>query len=382
MNQELIIHETDNDYILRSPLANFASYDYYYLQLTTDKPTWFHKNLNVVYEKPGDYMIVEVRNENQLLETAERAHDAGHFCGMIQKLSDDPIRITKQSARQMVGAKRDDISQAVSKVKIDNIIETMKTMVSWQTRFESHSEGQQTGEKLKALYDNLVPKDRDDVEVELVDLQGSPQKSIIVRIKGSATPDKIAILGSHIDSINRSDNGNAPGADDNASGTATNMEVFRVLMEQNYKPASTIEIHGYAAEEIGLVGSKELASLYRKSGKQVVSMVQFDMNAYAGNGEKITFVSNKTDKSLTNQLKQLVGMYNTIPASSGFMIFGSSDHASWNAQGFPVAFPTEDPFSFNRKIHTPDDTMANINSPKQIEEFAKLGVAYFMEFAK
>ncbi len=383
LDTNLIIHETENDYILKSPLTNFASYDYYYLQLPKNKAEhqWFLENTNVVSEKPGDFLIVEIRNEKQLLEVAGEAHSRGHFCGMMQKLSGEPIELEKRSASLEVEGLRQPISEATQTVQLPNIIKTMETMVAWQTRFESNNIGISTGEKLQALYQQLVPADRTDVSVELVSHQGSPQKSIKVRIVGESRPDEIVILGSHIDSINQSDKANAPGADDNASGTATNMEVFRVLMESGYKPQRTIEIHGYAAEEIGLVGSKEMARDYKNRSVNVVSMVQFDMNAYAKGDAKITFVSNGTDSSLTGQLRSLVGMYNSIPAASGFLMFGSSDHAAWAQQGFPVAFPTEDPFGFNRKIHTADDTMANINSQKQIEEFAKLGVAYLMDFS-
>ena len=383
VDPNLIIHETDDDYILKSPLTNFASYDYYYLQLSPHRHEnlWFFKNSNVVFAKSHKYLIVEVRNEKQLLEIASKAHHEGGFCGMIQKLSGTPITIKKTPAPDVVREKRPEVEAATKLIKIENILQYMETMVSWKTRFESDASGEQTGEKLKEMYEKIIPADRSDVTVDLVTHRGSPQKSIVVRILGSQNPDKLVILGSHIDSINKSDKTDAPGADDNASGTSTNMEVFRVLMESNFVPKSTIEIHGYAAEEIGLVGSKEMAEDYKRNKKQVISMVQFDMNAYAKNGPKITFVSNGTDRGLTSQLQKLVGMYNNIPSTTGFLIFGSSDHASWSKQGFPVAFPTEDPFGFNGDIHTNQDTMDKVNSKKQIEEFGKHGVAYLMHFS-
>jgi leucyl aminopeptidase len=383
LNPALVIHETDRDWILSSPLTNFVSYDYYFLQLPEDPAdhSWFFEQSRVVAEKPGEFLIVEIRNDRQLLAVAGEAHKKGHHCGMLQKLSPQPIRMQKEQAQVKVGKVQDAIAKATRDVNVERILQTMRTMVSWETRFESDPKGVQAGEKLQALYQELIPEGRDDVTVELVTHQGSEQKSLVVRIQGQERPDEIVILGSHIDSIARGNNHNAPGADDNASGTSTNMEVFRVLMENNYHPATSIEIHGYAAEEIGLVGSKEMAEEYRRTNKNVLSMVQFDMNAYANNHPKITFVSNGTDSSLNRQLQDLVSHYNSIPAATGFLMFGSSDHAAWAGQGFPVAFPTEDPFGFNRKIHTPDDTLANINSPKQIEEFGKLGVAYLMDFS-
>ena len=383
-NPGQVVHETQSDYILKSSLTNFESYDYYYIQLTKNSPEngWFRENLHVVFEKANEYVIVEVRNENQLLAAASLAHSQSGACGMVQKISNHPITMEKQSAERVSLQKQEDVAQLTRDIEIQNILNTMETMVSWGTRFEGNSQGVDTAEKLKELFEQVIPDDREDITIDLIDHVGSDQKSLRIRIEGTTQPEKIVILGSHIDSLNRSDNTDAPGADDNASGTATNLEVLRVILESGFRPNKTIEIHGYGAEEIGLVGSKEMAESYKQQNKQVVSMVQFDMNAFANGEPKITFVSNGTDRSLTSQLQSLARNYSDVPVSTGFLMFGSSDHAAWRSQGFPVAFPTEDPFGFNRKIHSHEDTMANINSPEQIQAFGKLGVAYLMHFSQ
>ncbi len=385
INKEQIVFETTNDYILKNQLANFEENNYYYIQLSNaenDINQWLSKKDQTIIFKENDYAIVKTNDDQFLLTLANKSHDAGHYCGRIQKISSQPIELSKKETPLRVQNKNEKVTQAVAKVQQDNILKTIQTMQSWQTRHESHSQGQLTGEKLKEIYLNLIPNDRSDVSVELVDHNGSPQKSILVRITGQSNPNEIVILGSHIDSINSSNNNDAPGADDNASGTSTNIEVFRTLMEVGYKPQSTIEIHGYAAEEIGLVGSGEMADDYKRRNVNVISMVQFDMNGFAKNNPKISFVTNSTNSNLTRQLQSLVDMYLEVGHSSGYLLFGSSDHASWNRKGFPVAFPTEDPFGFNRKIHTKDDTFSNLNSHQQIYEFGKLGVAYLMHFAQ
>ena len=42
----------------------------------------------------------------------------------------------------------------------------------------------------------------------------------------------------------------APGADDDASGSATILEVFRTMMKNRFEPDRTVEFHAYAAEEV------------------------------------------------------------------------------------------------------------------------------------
>jgi len=74
------------------------------------------------------------------------------------------------------------------------------------------------------------------------------QPSVITRVKGTGpNENEIVILGAHEDSIYNGARGRAPGADDDGSGTATLMEVFRVLMNsKDFRPKRTLEFHTYA----------------------------------------------------------------------------------------------------------------------------------------
>lgn len=377
-----VVYEHNGKYLSASPLVDFNNNDYYFVQLPSNLNflRWLEKKQIIQLREGREFAILKINTEAELLEVASRLHNEVHSCGMIQKIFNTPIELEKIKMTQVVRQKRPEVTTAVKKISQDRVMKAIETMEAWDTRYHSDSNGVLAGEKLKALYEAAIPSTRQDIELELINHNGSPQKSLVVRIKGAVNPEKIVIVGSHLDSINRKDNTKAPGADDNASGTATNLEAFKVLMEQNYVPENTIEIHAYAAEEIGLVGSGEMARQYKNENKKVVSMVQFDMNGYAANGPKVTFVSNNTNSSLNKQLAQLVDYYLEISSTQNFLLFGSSDHASWDKMGFPVAFPTEDTFNFNKKIHTGDDTVHGINSPEQVREFAKLSLAYLMHF--
>ena len=227
---------------------------------------------------------------------------------------------------------------------------------------------------------------RSDVTVEFFD-HGSktPQNSIIVRIIGKTLPDEIVILGSHIDSVNMmgGSSSRSPGADDNASGTSTNFEIFRLLMANGIHPDRTIEIHGYAAEEMGLVGSQDMAQKYKAAGKNVVTMVQHDMNLFkaAGAPDKIWFVTNNTLDTFNTALGALIDQYVGVQWGKKALSGGDSDHTSWRRQGYVTSFPFEDPASYNHKIHTENDTLANANAMTQVVAFAKLGLAYLTHYA-
>jgi leucyl aminopeptidase len=108
----------------------------------------------------------------------------------------------------------------------------------------------------------------------------------------------------------------SPGADDDGSGTVTILEAFRVLASVGYAPGRTVEFHWYAAEEGGLMGSRDVAAAYKKLEKKVAAMTQYDMTAWVKNGtdEVIGVVSSDVDIGLLALQVQLVNEYLDIPS--------------------------------------------------------------------
>jgi len=84
--------------------------------------------------------------------------------------------------------------------------------------------------------------------------------NVVATIKGTSDPDRIYLATGHYDSVNavQSDTtGPAPGADDDASGTAVIMELARILSQHPAK--ATIVLAAVSGEEQGLYGSQGLA---------------------------------------------------------------------------------------------------------------------------
>lgn len=73
------------------------------------------------------------------------------------------------------------------------------------------------------------------------------QPSVIARINGTESPDELVIIGAHLDSISGtflSPRMKAPGADDDASGSMTLMEILRILTETGFKVCFVLTVHG------------------------------------------------------------------------------------------------------------------------------------------
>jgi len=208
------------------------------------------------------------------------------------------------------------------------------------------------------------------------------QPSLVARIVGSTNPNEIIVLGGHIDST--SNGATAPGADDDASGSSTVLEVFRVLTSRGFRGQRTIEFHAYAAEEVGLRGSQAIANSYANEGKNVVAMIQFDMTGYIrpGTTPTIGVVTDFTASDLTAFVRELVNEYVGTPSFRNTQCgYACSDHASWYRAGYTDAFVFESAFAdSNPYIHTPNDQLNRLSSA-HCAAFAKLGVAFAVELS-
>ncbi|KAF2122287.1 putative zinc metalloprotease [Lophiotrema nucula] len=102
--------------------------------------------------------------------------------------------------------------------------------------------------------------------------------NVVATIKGSVTPEKVYVITGHYD--NRVTDvldytSDAPGANDDASGTAIAMELSRVLAKR--KPRSTIMLGAVAGEEQNLYGSNFFAQTLKNASVNVEGMLNNDI---------------------------------------------------------------------------------------------------------
>ena len=96
--------------------------------------------------------------------------------------------------------------------------------------------------------------------------------------KGTGDPNRVVIISGHIDSRNGDpldSKGDAPGANDDGSGTAAVIEAARVL--SRYKFPATIVYAALSGEEQGLNGGKVLADYARAQGWVVEATLNNDI---------------------------------------------------------------------------------------------------------
>lgn len=281
------------------------------------------------------------------------------------------------------------VNQCLALVNHQNIEETILELQAYGTRYHTKTQARQAVLDMKEKWEALAAATgRTDISFRIVEHVNTPMPSLIMTIEGSENPDEYVIVGGHIDSTTW-DSNDAPGADDNASGIGTITEMIRVLLDVNFKPQRTMEFMAYAAEEIGLVGSDEIAQQYYNQNKNVVAYVQFDMTNYKGSSTDITIIEDEyTSNELNLYLIELMEHYNAtgehaLTYGSSQCNYACSDHASWKERGYLASFPFESEFGeHNPSIHTPNDEFSVSGTATHAAKFTKLGLQFIIETAK
>lgn len=140
-----------------------------------------------------------------------------------------------------------------------------------------------------------------------------PSHNVVGEIKGSDNPDKIMVIGGHLDSWDLGD-----GAHDDGTGIVQSLEVAYLLKKNNIKPKNTIRIVFFMNEENGLRGAKEYARLAKQNGEIHIGALESDSGGHTPRGFSID-ASNKNRKLLQSWKKLLApyGLHDITAGGSG-----------------------------------------------------------------
>ncbi len=144
------------------------------------------------------------------------------------------------------------------------------------------------------------------------------------------------IVGGHMDHTGMDHHGHIyHGADDNASGTAIVMELARIFTSRPERPRRSILFVAFGAEEQGLCGSKYFACHPPFPARNIVAMLNFDMEGMGDGGVGISGVNYFPDilPSLTSLWSDSLRKKTRLGRGWGM---GGSDHAHFIEQGIPA----------------------------------------------
>ncbi|MCB9881593.1 MAG: M28 family peptidase [Planctomycetes bacterium] len=203
---------------------------------------------------------------------------------------------------------------------------------------------------------------------EIGERDGVPTKfvNLVATIRGTTDPDRIYVLSGHYDSRATARNdasSDAPGANDDGSGTAAIVELARVLARIPLR--ATVRLVCYDGEELGLIGSRADAKVLEQQDAEIDGMATLDIvgNTRAADGRRergyVRVFSyqegsrDSTGRNLARTLSDLARRYfddfRVKLILRGDRYGRGGDHRPFAEAGFPAVRMTEPYEDFTRQ---------------------------------
>ena len=206
---------------------------------------------------------------------------------------------------------------------------------------------------------------------------GSTKRNVVAEQLGVTQPTKIYLLIAHVDDTSGSYMTLAPGADDNASGSAAVMHIASIFRQYDF--GCTLRYALVTGEEQGLYGSAAYAAEIASNGDNLLGVLNLDMLGYSSphSAAKVELdYKDFNDQALANLFVDAVSAYSLSlspylwPSTSA-----DSDHASfWN--NYPAILAIEDWDDHTPYYHTTGDTLSTLHLG-YYTEFVKAALATF-----
>lgn len=173
--------------------------------------------------------------------------------------------------------------------------------------------------------------------------------------------DEYVVVGAHFDhlgtSVLKRDGKDVTqifyGADDNASGVATLIEVAKQIAQQNWLFRRSVIFAFFGAEELGMVGSWYFLNRSFGEVDNIVAMVNLDMVGRSGRENRVQAYTADANIELMEIMNMLSGRALSIAPEYTPTDYFPSDHRLFYEKGIPVTLFTS---GVHRDYHTVRDT--------------------------
>ncbi len=300
--------------------------------------TYAGVNCRILYSSPDfDLIKADSRVLHQL-------RNAGYVCIEIERMEIPVETYSTHLPSLSYDRPNDFISETIANVSDSTVRECIQRLQDFGTRYWNNASRDTVARWIRGKYAEYGVTD---AVLDSFQYSGTWQKNVVATISGTVTPTAELIVGGHHDSYS-SNLSQAPGADDNASGTVAAMEMARVLKLVNYQPALTMRFMGYSAEEAGLIGSASYAQRARSLNRDIRVMQNYDMiaNRYqAPTDNSVYIVWYTTSEAYRDLHAAMMRTYTPlIPVATTSYRSGSDSYSFWQ-QNYRSVFCIEKNFS-------------------------------------
>lgn len=199
--------------------------------------------------------------------------------------------------------RNEEVAQMISEISSDSLEHHVRKLASFNSRHTLNTTqdngmpaaqqyvlskfnnfAKQSGGRMTAEIEQFtIPADNRRITAD------SPGANVVASLKGTnPADDRIFIISAHMDSRNKDvmdAEGNAPGANDNASGTAAVIELARVMAPHEF--SATILFVAFTGEEQGLKGATYLAEKAKSEDWNIAAVLNNDIIGNSSSSETL-----------------------------------------------------------------------------------------------
>lgn len=317
-----------------------------------------HPEVPIVAHK-GRYLVVEM----EPARAAALGRDAHDFAirpleggsAVFETRSRDAARTTPRPAVQAL----------VGRLDGAQVEATLTTLVSFPTRLSTSAGFRGAARAARALLDALGYATR----TESVTVGGKRSQNVVADLAGPVSADRgLVVVVAHLDSVNHADGpaGSAPGADDNASGTAGLLEMARVLAGHGGRHDLRLVLFG--GEEQGLFGSRHhVARLSAADRARIRAVVNMDMVGTRNTPAPTVLLEGApAAQAVIDGLAEAAAAHTGLAVQTSLQPF-NSDHVPFLDAGIPAVLTIEGADSSNHAVHTAGDTLDRVDRALLLE---------------
>jgi hypothetical protein len=332
-----------------------------------------------------EYEWVADPSGTRLLVGAERDGDtiSGkrgiYLVDLTRKISTDELlarlnrNLAAEKALRVWGAKtfapiHNAVQAAVDRVSITKIYDYEEALFHFDSKYIT-----QPGNKKAAEYIfNQLKSFGYDPEYQEFDSRGTKTANVLAHLTGTENPEILYVLSGHFDSNQRS-----PGADDNTSVTAINLETARLLAKS--PQSSTIIFAFFTGEEAGLLGSREFVRVAKEKGWRIAADINNDMIGWT-NDHRLDDTIRFANFGLRDIQHAAAFLFSKMITYDARYVRSTDGASFYDAYGDIVSGLGSYPVLGNPYYHQPTDLLETVNHQLLVEA-AKYNIAAIMMVA-
>jgi hypothetical protein len=264
------------------------------------------------------------------------------------------------------------IQQMVAAVAPESVLSYVRRLQRYRTRYSTSDSCRAAAEWIRQKF---LSYGCDSVYFQY-HTSGHAPNVIAIRYGTAGMRNPYAVICGHFDSYAQS---NAPGADDNASGTAAVLEAARVT--RGYLFTHDLRFIAFSGEEFGLYGSQYYAAQARADNDSILGVLNFDMIGYVDaapeNLDVLGKINNPPCEPFVDWFTAIADTYTLLPVYKRMVNDNqNSDHGPFWNNGYLAFCGIEDFWPVNPWYHTPGDSIgAGYNNNDFCTQVTRTGVA-------